>query len=164
MMIVVRLIGNSFPLQLTSSLTNHTPRAQNTRICSKGNYPRNVYVAPSFFKLFLCIGCTWFSCPTQPQSTRVWAVWTLLLLLPLRPHFVPYTSFPVTPSSFWHRHFSTLLFSTHFVGWLLELDNHFSSTVVAPLAGRSKNYIFSLLFPRFGGSLRIIRLLATKTA
>lgn len=48
-MIVVRLIGNSFPLQLTSSLTNHTPRAQNTRICSKGNFPRNVYVAPSFF-------------------------------------------------------------------------------------------------------------------
>lgn len=160
-MIVVRLIGNSFPLQLTSSLTNHTPRAQNTRICSKGNFPRNVYIAPSFFVLFLCIGCTWFSCPTQPQSTRVWAVWTLLLLLPLRPHFVPYTSFPVTPS----RRFDTdtsLLYSSllHTLCWVVV---GVGQSLFFHCSGPSR-WPFQKLHLFAAASLRIIRLLATKTA
>lgn len=146
MMIVVRLIGNSFPLQLTSSLTNHTPRAQNTRICSKGNFPRNVYVAPSssFFIFVYRMHLVFVSNSTRYGDCGLCffcflCVRTLFrTLLFLLPRLVV-----LTPTLLC----STLLFSAHFVGWLLELDNHFSSTVVAPLAGRSKNYIFSLLLP-----------------
>lgn len=162
MMIVVRLIGNSFPLQLTSSLTNHTPRAQNTRICSKGNFPRNVYVARRrlFFIFVYRMHLVFVSNSTRYGDCGL----CFFCFLCVRTLFR--TLLFLLPRSRFDTDTSLLCSSPQFVGWLLELDNHFSSTVVAPLAGRSKNYIFSLLFPRFGGyfSLRIIRLLATKTA